>query len=383
MEKLDGIAEKSDSGPNNAESANTTFSFEMLDIIITGGSTNRSKSQGERTKHVAKNTTEKRSFCPSGECVRNSGETEQTGQTERTKRTEPEIYRLKQCTSSDEDAAELREGLHNLGEKGKERKMVYSMNAEEGIKGSPEFSLLDNLLPVEGIPCLASSKGDMPFIGDQMRCLSSGSSSREKHYHTDEKGDKRNDTGRRRGRHVDEQDVDEEVARIEQADEEVILSRSIHCTNCKYYLKELTTRNYMNFSHMDQYIREGEGNLLLLKNKKIEELESRNKLMKRKIGELEKENNMLRRKLGILAGSVGDLRDHIDRVVEKNKVLRKVNKRLRVDHQKGKSSKEEVGRVNKESTNRRNSSSSCHGGQEPLEEIFENSIDNELFEELH
>ncbi|ANQ08872.1 Uncharacterized protein PCOAH_00034330 [Plasmodium coatneyi] len=373
MERPDGSAENSENGPNCEESSNTTFSFDMLDIIITGGNTGRLKSQEKGKKHMTENTTEKWSFYPSGERVENSG---------RTERTEPGSSRRKKCTKSDEDAVKFTEGLHNLGKKEKKRKTVYRVNSEEDIKDGSEFSLLDKLLPVGGTPGLASSKEEMPILDDQVSCLSSDNSSREEHYHMDGKGDKHSDTSDRHGKYMNEQDVDAQLARIEWADEEVILAGSIHCTNCKYYLKELTSRNYMDFSYMDQYISEGERNLLLLKNKKIEELENRNRSMKHKIGKLEEVNNFLNSKLDTLASSIGDLRDHIDKLMEENKLLKEVNKRLRVDLQKGQSYKEEVERANKKDTNRKNPSSSSHGRREPLEENFENSIDNELFKEL-
>ncbi|EUD68564.1 hypothetical protein C922_00963 [Plasmodium inui San Antonio 1] len=387
-----------ESGPNSASSVNATFSFEMLDMIITSGNTGRSKLQQKETNHMTENTTEKRPLCPSQERVEISSGT---------KRAKRKSSLREETANSDEDAVEFKKQLHNWGKKKKKKKMVYNMDSEVAIGSGSEFSLLGVLLPVEGTPGLTSSKEEMPIMGDLMDCLSGGNSSGGEHYHMGGKSNKRSDTNDRHEKDINEQDVDTELAKMEQADEEVLFSRSIDCTNCKYYLKELTSRNYMDFSYMDQYISEGERNLLLLKNKKIEELENGNKLMKHKMSKLKEENNFLSSKIDTLAESLSDLRDHFDRLMEENKSLKEVNKQLRVDLQKEQSCKEEVEGANrkgangegaerkgvkrkgadrkdasKKDANKKDASSSSHGRRDPPERDFENSIDNELFNEL-
>ncbi|CAG9477850.1 conserved Plasmodium protein, unknown function [Plasmodium vivax] len=367
-----------DSGPNCANSANATFSFEMLDMIITSGNPSRAKSQ-EETNRMTENTTQGKPFCPSEERVEISSGT---------KRAKRKSSLREQTTNSDEDAVEFKKQFHNWGKREKKKKKkVYNMNTEVAIGSGSEFSLLGEFLPVEGIPDLASSKEEMSNLGDLVDCLSGGNSSGGEHYHMGGESDKRSATNERNEKHMNEQDVDAQLAKMQQADEEVLLSRNIDCTNCKYYLKELTSRNYMDFSYMDQYISEGESNLLLLKNKKIEELENGNKLMKRKMSKLKEENNFLSSKLDTLAESLSDLRDHFDKLVEENKSLKEENKRLSGELQKGQTCKEEVEGASKKDAkkkgaSKKDASSSSHGRRDPPERDFENSIDNELFNEL-
>ncbi|KJP85739.1 hypothetical protein AK88_04609 [Plasmodium fragile] len=374
MEGPNHSADKSESGPRGTNSANTTFSFEMLDMIITGGSHGLSKSQEKETNRKTENITEKGLFGASEERVEISCEA-------KGKKRKSSIR--EKTANSYGDAVEFKKQFHNLGKKEKKKKKVYNMNSEVAVGSGSEFPLVGEFLPVEDTPVLASCKGDTPLPSALMDCLSGSNSSGVEHCRMSIESNGHNGTNGQNGNHMNKEDVESQLAKMEQTDEEVLLSGNIDCTNCKYYLKELTSRNYMDFSYMDQYISEGERNLLLLKNKKIEELENENKLMKHSMKNLKEENRCLESKLDKVADSLSDLRSHMDKLMEENKSLKEVNKRLRVNLQKGQSCRKEVEETNRECADKEDASSSARGRQDPRGRDFENSIDNELFNELY
>ncbi|KAI4837251.1 hypothetical protein MKS88_003721 [Plasmodium brasilianum] len=172
--------------------------------------------------------------------------------------------------------------------------------------------------------------------------------------------------------------IDEKLAKINDIDEDLLVAFGMECPNCKYYLKELTRRNYMNFCSLSEYINEGEKDLLLLKHKKIEELENRNKLLLQKMEKLKNENKFLNRKLKKFTSSLNELNSNFSKLMEENKLLKDtnndLNKKLEVDNSLNYTFK------NKGNQKR---ASSPYEKENLLQNDFENSIDNELFNEFY
>ncbi|CRH00886.1 conserved Plasmodium protein, unknown function [Plasmodium relictum] len=153
-----------------------------------------------------------------------------------------------------------------------------------------------------------------------------------------------------------------------------IFSNSLECKSCKNYLKELTSKNYMSFSIYGEYINDGENNLLLLKNKKIEELENKNKLILHKMEILRRKNSFLNDKIKNFSTSLNDLNLNFKKLVKENNVLKEINKNLSEELEKEKSSNlKKKKNINKESPYCKKS----------LEREFEDSIDKEIFNEYY
>ncbi|GAW81779.1 hypothetical protein, conserved [Plasmodium gonderi] len=393
---------------NSEKSMSATFSFDMLDMIITNndngytkpgdkinfkkygdkynmcdtvGIDNENSQKEKKKQNHKKNATnnitevtidEKNLFGVSLE------EGKKSKGIESGKRKTP-VY--EQSKNSDEQSVDSKKKQHKLeiNEKGKKKKkekkkITHDLNTGIEAENDSQFSLLDEFIPGEDIYGLTSCKQEALNGEDMMNYLSGNSNGR--------RCNRSDDTFQWYENQLKECSLKEELAKIEEADDEVLHSKSIDCANCKYYLKELTTRNFMNFSYMDQYINEGENNLLLLKNKKIEELENVNKLMKHKIIKLKKRYNFLNNKMDTFVTSLNNLKGNLNRLIEENNSLKEENKKLSEDlelekHLRGKTVKEDT------HTQKKDAFFSSRQRKDIFEKDFENSIDNELFNEFY
>ncbi|SOV12661.1 conserved Plasmodium protein, unknown function [Plasmodium sp. gorilla clade G2] len=144
------------------------------------------------------------------------------------------------------------------------------------------------------------------------------------------------------------------------------------CTNCNIFLKEITTRNYLNFSTLNEYINQSEHNLLLLKNKKIDQLEKLNKNIMHKMKQLKKENTFLLEKLKYFQTNFINLDINVNKLIEENKILKSINEDLqkKVHMNEAPSSNDEE----EKKTIRKNKKERAKG-----KDLFENSIDKDIF----
>ncbi|SCP05019.1 conserved Plasmodium protein, unknown function [Plasmodium ovale] len=165
------------------------------------------------------------------------------------------------------------------------------------------------------------------------------------------------------GESMDDPNVSIKLEAMSNLDKQLFLPSSMECQNCSHYLKALTTRNYMHFSSMSEYINEGESSLLLLKNKKIDDLENRNKIMTQKMKRMRKKQTLLSSKLKKFSSTLSELNANFDKLMEENKLLKNINADL-MKNPKGREAP------------------SPHHRKNPQEGDFENSIDKELFNEF-
>ncbi|SOV12435.1 conserved Plasmodium protein, unknown function [Plasmodium gaboni] len=150
------------------------------------------------------------------------------------------------------------------------------------------------------------------------------------------------------------------------------------CTNCNIFLKEITTRNYLNFSTLNEYINQSEHNLLLLKNKKIDQLEKLNKNIMHKMKQLKKENTFLLEKLKYFQTNFINLDINVNKLIEENKILKSINEDLqkKVHMNEVPSSNDEE----EKKTIRKNKKERGKGkGKAKTKDLFENSIDKDIF----
>ncbi|SBT77676.1 conserved Plasmodium protein, unknown function [Plasmodium ovale] len=165
------------------------------------------------------------------------------------------------------------------------------------------------------------------------------------------------------GESKDDPNISIKLEAMSSLDKQLFLPSSMECPNCSHYLKALTTRNYMHFSSMSEYINEGESSLLVLKNKKIDDLENRNKIMTQKMKRMKKKQTLLSGKLKKFSSTLSELNANFDKLMEENKLLKRINADL-MKSPKGREAP------------------SSHHRKKPHEGDFENSIDKELFNEF-
>ncbi|CAC9696328.1 conserved Plasmodium protein, unknown function [Plasmodium sp. DRC-Itaito] len=175
----------------------------------------------------------------------------------------------------------------------------------------------------------------------------------------------------------DEKFINSKISEMDIIDKKLISSISsppYECTNCNLFLKEITTRNYLNFSTLNEYINQSEHNLLLLKNKKIDQLEKVNKNIMNKMKKLKKENTLLIDKLKYFQTNFINLDINVNKLIEENKILKSINEDLenKVHMNEPLSSNDEqqneiIPKKKKERTKSKG------------KELFENSIDKDIF----
>ncbi|KYO01947.1 hypothetical protein PGSY75_0625200 [Plasmodium gaboni] len=148
------------------------------------------------------------------------------------------------------------------------------------------------------------------------------------------------------------------------------------CTNCNIFLKEITTRNYLNFSTLNEYINQSEHNLLLLKNKKIDQLEKLNKNIMHKMKQLKKENTFLLEKLKYFQTNFINLDINVNKLIEENKILKSINedlqKKVHMNEVPSSNDEEEKKTIRKNKKERGK-------GKAKTKDLFENSIDKDIF----
>ncbi|SCN61224.1 conserved Plasmodium protein, unknown function [Plasmodium chabaudi chabaudi] len=162
-------------------------------------------------------------------------------------------------------------------------------------------------------------------------------------------------------------EINEKLKDIERFDKYLLAPSCIGCSNCNYYLKELTSKNYVKFCSMGEYINEGENNLLFLKNQQIQELENVNKNLTQQMELLKEENDNLNKKLTEFKFEFIEINKKINMLISQNKLLQDINNDLTKNLQKEKQKK------NTQSNNY------LLGKKKISEKDFENSIDKELF----
>ncbi|CAD2108682.1 hypothetical protein YYG_01396 [Plasmodium vinckei petteri] len=162
-------------------------------------------------------------------------------------------------------------------------------------------------------------------------------------------------------------EINEKLKDIERFDKYLLAPSSIGCSNCNYYLKELTSKNYVKFCSMGEYINEGENNLLFLKNQQIQELENVNKNLTKEMELFKEENDNLNKKLADFKFEFIEINKKINMLINQNKLLQDINNDLTKNLQKEKQKK------NTKSNNY------LLVKKKMSEKDFENSIDKELF----
>ncbi|CDO63436.1 conserved Plasmodium protein, unknown function [Plasmodium reichenowi] len=173
----------------------------------------------------------------------------------------------------------------------------------------------------------------------------------------------------------DDNFINSKINEMDIIDKQLISKTSFppyECTNCNIFLKEITTRNYLNFSTLNEYINQSEHNLLLLKNKKIDQLEKVNKNIMNKMKQLKKENTLLTDKLKYFQTNFNKLDINLNKLIEENKILKSINEDLekRVHVNEALSSNDEQ----KNKIIRKKKKERAKG-----KELFENSIDKDIF----
>ncbi|CXI64872.1 conserved Plasmodium protein, unknown function [Plasmodium berghei] len=165
----------------------------------------------------------------------------------------------------------------------------------------------------------------------------------------------------------EEININDKLEDIDRFDKYLFEPSCIGCSNCNYYLKELTSKNYIKFCSMGEYINEGENNLLFLKNKQIQELENVNKKITKQMELFKEENINLNKKLADFKFEFIEINKKINMLINQNKLLQDINNDLTKNLQKEKQKK------NSQSNNY------SMGKKKVSEKDFENSIDKELF----
>lgn len=175
----------------------------------------------------------------------------------------------------------------------------------------------------------------------------------------------------------DDNFINSKINEMDILDKQLISKTSFppyECTNCNILLKEITTRNYLNFSTLNEYINQSEHNLLLLKNKKIDQLEKVNKNIMNKMKQLKKENTLLIDKLKYFQTNFNQLDINLNKLIEENKILKSINDDLekKVHMNEALSSNDE--QKNKIIRKKKKERAKGKG-----KELFENSIDKDIF----
>lgn len=101
-----------------------------------------------------------------------------------------------------------------------------------------------------------------------------------------------------------------------------------NCPNCKLYLKELTKRIFLDFLTMDEHINQSEQNLVLLKNKEIEELKKKNGELKNEVNMLKNRNLFLTSKIESVSKNIHNLSCQFKSIMEENRTLKELNNNL-------------------------------------------------------
>ncbi|KEG02637.1 conserved Plasmodium protein, unknown function [Plasmodium vinckei vinckei] len=162
-------------------------------------------------------------------------------------------------------------------------------------------------------------------------------------------------------------EINEKLKYIEQFDKYLLAPSCIGCSNCNYYLKELTSKNYVKFCSMGEYINEGENSLLFLKNQQIQELENANKNLTKEMALFKEENDNLNKKLADFKFEFIEINKKINMLINQNKLLQDINNDLTKNLQKEKQKKHTK------------SNNYLLSKKKMSEKDFENSIDKELF----